>query len=74
MNDWLAGAAVRLGAGSVGDAEAAALLELARVAARESGDRTNAPLVCYLVGLAHSGDPGRPLAELARLAAGATEP
>jgi len=29
------------------------LLELARVAAHESGERTNAPLVCYLVGLAH---------------------
>jgi hypothetical protein len=29
------------------------LLELARIAAHESGERTNAPLVCYLVGLAH---------------------
>jgi hypothetical protein len=28
------------------------LLELARVAAHESGARTNAPLVCYLVGKA----------------------
>ena len=28
------------------------LLELARVAAHESGERINAPLVCYLVGLA----------------------
>jgi uncharacterized protein DUF6457 len=29
------------------------VLELARVAAHESGERTNAPLVCYLAGLAH---------------------
>ena len=29
-----------------------ALLDLARVAAHESGERINAPLVCYLVGLA----------------------
>ena len=27
------------------------LLDFARVAARESGERTNAPLVCYLAGL-----------------------
>jgi hypothetical protein len=28
------------------------LLDLARVAAHESGERTNAPLLCYLVGVA----------------------
>ena len=28
------------------------LLDLARVAAHDSGDRTNAPLLCYLIGLA----------------------
>jgi hypothetical protein len=28
------------------------LLELARIAAHESGERINAPLLCYLVGLA----------------------
>jgi hypothetical protein len=31
------------------------LLELARIAAHESGARTNAPLLCYLIGLAHRG-------------------
>ena len=31
------------------------LLELARVAAHESGERTNAPLLCYLVGRAQNG-------------------
>jgi hypothetical protein len=28
------------------------LLDLARIAAHDSGDRTNAPLLCYLIGLA----------------------
>jgi hypothetical protein len=34
------------------DAHARTLLQLARIAAHESGDRTNAPLLCYLVGRA----------------------
>jgi hypothetical protein len=34
------------------DEAIATLLELARVAAHESGERTNAPLLCYLVGRA----------------------
>ena len=34
------------------DEDAATLLELARVASHESGARTNAPLLCYLVGRA----------------------
>ena len=33
----------------------ATLLELARIAAHESGERTNAPLLCYLVGRAQQG-------------------
>jgi hypothetical protein len=28
------------------------LLDLARVAAHDSGERTNAPLLCYLLGVA----------------------
>ncbi len=43
--------------------EVEALLELARIAAHESGERTNAPLVCYLVGLAR-GRYGRALDDL----------
>jgi hypothetical protein len=39
------------------------LLELARVAAHDSGERTNAPLLCYLVGRAQGG--GASLDELA---------
>jgi len=32
--------------------EVRTLLDLARVAAHDSGERTNAPLLCYLIGLA----------------------
>ena len=31
------------------------ILDLARIAAHESGERTNAPLLCYLVGRAAAG-------------------
>lgn len=37
------------------DDEAATLLDLARIAAHDSGERTNAPLLCYLVGRARAG-------------------
>ena len=36
----------------LGDEDTQTLLELARLAAHESGERTNAPLLCYLVGRA----------------------
>ena len=60
MDAWLSEArdAVAQAAGvrpeelGLSDADAAALLDLARIAAHESGERTNAPLLCYLVGLA----------------------
>ena len=59
MPDWLVEAQRRLESGidDVGDlglspADVELLLELARVAAHDSGERTNAPLVSYLVGLA----------------------
>ena len=45
---------------SSGDIEA--LLEVAAHAAHESGARTNAPLLCYLLGISHTGAQG--LAEL----------
>ena len=38
------------------DAAAARLLEIAGHAAHESGDRKNAPLLCYLIGRADQGD------------------
>jgi hypothetical protein len=57
--DWFEEARQRLendveGAGElvVSPRDAELLLQLARIAAHDSGERTNAPLVCYLVGLA----------------------
>jgi hypothetical protein len=44
------------------DDDVATLLDLARIAAHDSGERTNAPLLCYLVGRAQG---ARPLDELA---------
>ena len=60
MHDWLIGARDRLAeatgeesaAYALSPADVEDLLELARIAAHESGERTNAPLVSYLVGLA----------------------
>ena len=43
-----------------------ALLELARLAAHDSGERTNAPLLCYLVGRAQGGADLEELAEAVR--------
>lgn len=52
MNDWLMRQAEALGVPEPTEAEVTMLLELARVAAHESGDRRNAPLLCYLLGRA----------------------
>ncbi len=65
MNEWLDGAAAKLAAAAGDDAcdyrlsdeEQLALLELARIAAHESGDRTNAPLLSYLAGFARGRHP-----------------
>ncbi len=71
MDGWLEDACAKLAA-EVGDeassydlsrSQVEELLELARIAAHESGERTNAPLLCYLVGLAH-GRHGGDLSEL----------
>ena len=51
------------------DAEVRTLLSLARVAAHESGERINAPLICYLVGL-EVGRTGGSLGAVAEKAAG----
>ena len=77
MHGWLEEARGRLAAEAGADAselglspeETDRLLELARVAAHESGERTNAPLLCYLVGLAH-GRHGGSLADLVDAAEG----
>ena len=52
MNEWLEKQAEALGVAAPGEAETETLLDLARIAAHESGDRRNAPLLCYLVGRA----------------------
>ena len=60
MDAWLADARDALaeatgvpeGRLELSDDDAAVLLDLARIAAHESGERTNAPLLCYLVGRA----------------------
>ena len=59
MDPWLSAAADALARDAgvpreqleLDDAAVRTLLDVARVAARESGARTNAPLVCYLLGL-----------------------
>lgn len=80
MHEWLAAARERLAA-AVGDDAASydltdddvrVLLDLARVAAHDSGDRTNAPLACYLVGLAMGRHQGSALAEVATRTASAS--
>lgn len=71
MDEWLSNARDRLARATGEDASALELdqadvdelLELARIAAHESGERINAPLLCYLVGLAQ-GRRGGDLAEL----------
>jgi hypothetical protein len=48
------------------DADADTLLDLARIAAHVSGERTNAPLLCYLVGRAQGAHALDPLAQAVR--------
>jgi len=71
VDEWLREARDRLAETSgvspetleLSQADTDELLELARIAAHESGERINAPLLCYLVGLAR----GRSGGELAPL-------
>jgi hypothetical protein len=48
------------------DADTKTLLDLARIAAHASGDRTNAPLLCYLVGRAQGDTDLAALADVLR--------
>jgi hypothetical protein len=62
MDDWLRRVAEAIGSDeALSDDDAAALLKIARIAAHESGDRRNAPLLCYLIGRMQS---PRPLEEV----------
>ena len=76
MDDWLTG--VRDAVAEAADVPASeleldataerTLLDLARIAAHKSGERTNAPLLCYLVGRAQGAADLEALAEAARRA------
>jgi hypothetical protein len=63
MDAWLSDAREALAAAAgvppeeleLSDDDVSTLLDLARIAAHESGERTNAPLLCYLVGRAERG-------------------
>jgi hypothetical protein len=60
MDPWLTAArdslakaaGVAAGELELSEDEARELLDVARIAAHDSGERTNAPLLCYLVGRA----------------------
>jgi hypothetical protein len=66
MNEWLSKRAEALGAGKLSAAEQRTILDLARIAAHESGDRTTAPLLCYLLGRAQGEKSLDELAEIVR--------
>lgn len=80
MLDWLDRMQERLAqAGgsteqALSPAEIEALLELARAASHESGERTNAPLATYLVGVAHGRNPDIDLQKLVAAALGREQP
>jgi hypothetical protein len=71
VDEWLSQRADALAAATSTDRaqlglteeETETLLDLARIAAHESGDRRNAPLLCYLLGLSRSS--GKSIGELA---------
>lgn len=77
MLDWLEEAQRRLESGiedagdlSLSPADVELLLELARAAAHESGERTNAPLVSYVVGLSVGRNPRVTLGEAVAISLG----
>jgi hypothetical protein len=67
MRDAIAAAAgVEPAQLELSDDDVETILDLARIAAHESGARTNAPLLCYLVGRAQGAQPLDTLAEAVR--------
>ena len=74
MDAWLADARAALAdvaglepdALELSDEDARTLLDLARIAAHDSGERSNAPLLCYLVGRARGGADVQTLADAVR--------
>jgi hypothetical protein len=78
MREWLTDAQARVAelvgdepdSYSLGETEIEMLLALAGTAAHSSGDRTNAPLATFLVGLALGRHGGRSLEQIAAAASG----
>ncbi len=74
MDAWLTHARDALAAATgvpaseleLSDEDVGELLDLARIAAHDSGERTNAPLLCYLVGRAQGEQPLGKLADAVR--------
>jgi Domain of unknown function (DUF6457) len=74
VHEWLAKQADALAAATetprdaleLEDADVRTLLDLAKIAAHEGGDRTNAPLLCYLLGVARGSAELHELAEIVR--------
>jgi len=64
VNEWLTTRAAALGVDELTPDEISLLLNIAGDAAHESGTRTNAPLLCYLLGRAQG---ERQLADLAEI-------
>lgn len=62
MDDWLQRVAAAVGSNEeLSEEDADALLKIARIAAHESDDRRNAPLLAYLIGRSRG---ERPLSEI----------
>jgi hypothetical protein len=74
VDEWLARQADALAAGTgvsrealeLEDSDVHTLLDLAKLAAHEGGERTNAPLLCYLLGIARGSADLDELAEIVR--------
>jgi hypothetical protein len=74
VNEWLSGRADALAQASgverasldLDETRIEALLDIAGFAAHDSGARTNAPLLCYLLGRAQAGATFDELAEVVR--------
>jgi hypothetical protein len=74
VHEWLAKQADALAAATgtprdaleLEEADVRTLLDLAKIAAHDGGERTNAPLLCYLLGIARGRAELHELAEIVR--------
>jgi hypothetical protein len=70
MDEWLKRVAAAAGSDEqLSGEDADALLKIARIAAHESDDRRNAPLLCYLIGRLRT---DRPVSEILDAVKGAS--